>query len=562
MIRVLSTNITSPMGMTTEENWQAVKSVRSALARYDLWEGIPEPFTASIFSGSLKESIRIPGFTDFQSIAIHSIKDAAGRSDIELRSHRTVLILSTTKADVGELSGESDEEYLAPGEAAAKIASYLGMKTEPIVVCNACISGVTAQHLAHRLIAAGLYDTAVVCGADCVTPFVVAGFLSFKSLSPEECRPFDIERLGLNLGEAASTIIFGRDAGSGWKLINGSLTNDAYHVSAPSPSGEGALQAIEHALKGYDKEGLAVVNVHGTATMFNDQMESKAIERASLSEVPLLALKGYYGHTLGASGILETVMTMHALDEGCIPCVRGFNEVGVSGKVNISTMLRSTEKKSFLKLISGFGGCNGALLYSKEADSRNEVQEFRTSFNVLHTLRLTPGSLVTDGKSINVESNGKEMLAELYKKYVGDYPKFYKMDLFTRLVFLATELLLKEDASGIQENHSVILFNRSSSIVADRNHLATISDRNNFFPSPSTFLYTLPNIVTGEIAIRHSFTGETSLYILNERNDGLIADIIKASAIMSTTGRVITGWVDCPGADEFEADLKIIQYKE
>lgn len=568
MIKVISTNITSPLGLTTEENYQALKAGHSLLKRHDLWHGIPAPFTASLFSEEQVEKLSIEGFSRFESLVLHSVQEALEHADVDLGSQRTLFILSTTKANVEELaeSPEKDREYLAPGTAAKKIANHLGIVSEPITVCNACISGVTAQHLAHRLIIAGAYDTAIVCGADCQSPFVVGGFMSFKSLSPEECRPFDIERLGLNLGEAASTIIYSKakdeDAGKDeWILYNGHLDNDAYHVSAPSPVGEGTCKVIVNTMNGWDAEDLALINVHGTATMFNDQMESKAIERTSLSSVPLLALKGYYGHTLGASGVLEAAVTMRSLDEGIILPTRGFSEIGVSGKVSISDRSQATEKRSFMKIISGFGGCNGALIFSK--DKHEDVMDMPVESEVLHTLHLTSDSLQIDGEMIETDSNGKALLTELYKRFVGDYAKFYKMDVFSRLAFLASELILqKEDEEARKEEHSIILFNSSSSIVADRNHISTICDTDSFYPSPSVFLYTLPNVVTGEIAIKNSFTGETSLYILDDKNEALIDQITKASITSSGSRRIISGWVDCPDEDRFEADLRILTIKE
>ena len=261
-----------------------------------------------------------------------------------------------------ELGAEpsGDGAYLAPGATARKIAEYLGFATAPIVVCNACISAVTAQILADRLIGAGKYDFAVVCGADKASTFTLAGFLSFKSLSSVPCRPFDIDRLGLNIGEAAATIIFSKADGKGWTLAAGSLDNDAHHISAPSPDGDGVRRVVETVLEGFDAAALGCISAHGTATMFNDQMESKAIEAAGLSSVPVSALKGFYGHTLGAAGALETILTMRALDEGWIIPVRGFEEIGVSGKMAICKDWTRTDKTSFLKIISGFGGCNGA----------------------------------------------------------------------------------------------------------------------------------------------------------------------------------------------------------
>ena len=340
-------------------------------------------------------------------------------------------------------------------------------------------------------------------------------------------------------------------------MVDGHLNNDAYHLSAPSPSGEGTLGVIEQTLRNRDKESLAMVNVHGTATMFNDQMESKAIERAGLSHVPLTALKGCYGHTLGASGVLETILNMVALEDGCILPVKGFEEIGVSGKITISNTEGRTDKQTFLKIISGFGGCNGAVLYTRNAEPE-PVKAQKGSPYVSHSVRITSDSLTVDGKPLPVSSTGRALLTEIYREHIGDYPKFHKMDMFTRLVFVASELLIQQEGETKAEDRAIILFNSSSSVVADRKHIATTFSDEGFFPSPSVFLYTLPNIVTGEIAIKHGYKGETSLYILDSRNDGLMEQITSSSFPQSETAGILTGWVDCSDEDTFEAELKIL----
>ena len=146
----------------------------------------------------------------------------------------------------------------------------------------------------------------------------MSGFQSLKAMSPEACRPFDIERIGLNLGEAVATLILSTENlnNAKWQIVNGAIRNDAYHISSPSPKGEGCANAIKYVTENIDLSLIAAVNVHGTATMYNDQMESKAIDAAGLSDVPINTLKGYFGHTLGASGILETVITMHSIENG------------------------------------------------------------------------------------------------------------------------------------------------------------------------------------------------------------------------------------------------------
>lgn len=589
MLKVVSTNIVSPLGMSSQENWHAVMQGRSALRRLENYKGIPLPFVASVFTTEQVEKLAVEGFTRFESLAIRSITEALTHTDLDVHGERTIFILSTTKGDVEELgfAAERDGDYHRPALSAQRIAEHVGIGGGAIVCCNACISGVSAQILADRLISCGHYDNAVVCGADLVSSFTASGFLSFKSLSNEACRPFDADRQGLNLGEAAATIVFTRADSlrdGDWLFERGEMDNDAFHLSTPAPSGEGARKVLEAVMKGRDASELAFVSAHGTATMFNDQMESVAIEKAGLSSVPLTALKGWFGHTLGASGVLEVILGMMAVSESVVLPLRGFREIGVSGKVNLSPELRATDKNSFLKMISGFGGCNAAALYRRvregmeretvpgledAAHSKGETApelketdhlmgEAAPGLKELHRVHILPDGVTLDGRPLPVQSQGAGLLSEIYRKYVGDYPKYHKMDALSRLAFLATELLLSRGDVPQDSKRATILFNRTSSVVADRCHLGSIAKPGEFYPSPSVFLGTLPNIATGEIAIRHGYTGETSLYITDFRDEALMKKVVGSSFSPGGFRSLICGFVDCDRGDSFEADLKIL----
>ena len=378
MIRKIADNIYSPLGVTTAENYAAVKQGRSMLHSYPAGAmDLPEPFTASLFDWDKVEPMK--GYTRFERVAIQSVSRALSQTDIDVRSERVLFVLSTTKGNVELLDSRSQQfptDRVLPGVAARVIAGYFGFSREPLVVCNACISGLAAQITAMRLLESGACDVAVVCGADVQSRFIISGFGSFKALSPMECRPFDIERLGLNLGEAAATVIYERSEVRGerreergerkeWFAVRGAVRNDAFHISGPSPKGEGCLRAIRAAMGDTPADELAFINVHGTSTMYNDEMESAAIDRAGLLDVPVNSLKGYYGHTMGAAGVLETVLSMAAVDDGCILGTRGYEELGVSHRVHVSSQHAPTTKQSFLKLLSGFGGCNAAMLFQK-----------------------------------------------------------------------------------------------------------------------------------------------------------------------------------------------------
>ena len=586
MAYIIADNIISPLGETSEENYLSVKAGRSGIRAYEPGTcNIPEGFYASLL------------FEDFETLALKSAqkaianalknienaqKDIAnelktiGNERLELKGKRTAFILSSTKGNI--------EENISLADSAQRIATQLGIDSKPIVVCNACISGLSALILGNRLIDSDLYDAAIVCGCDTPRQFILSGFQSLKALSPEPCRPFDMERMGLNLGEAAATLILSKNPiqGNSWRMGDGFIRNDAFHISTPSKTADGLYLSLQRTLESFTKEisstckqidlkeHLAFINAHGTATLFNDQMESVAIGRAGLSDLPANAYKSFWGHTMGAAGILETIISMKAIDDDTILGTRGFSELGVSGKMNICAENRPTDKKGFIKMLSGFGGCNATIWAAKSPEREyidlSQKEQQKREFTTTHTIRITPEEVILDqrklweGKKELGEQEGQEhhsLLTSLYKQMIGNYPKFYKMDGLSRLGFVASEILLNAEKGETDKERAIIFFNHSSSIASDRNYKESINDKDNYFPSPSIFVYTLPNIVTGEIAIRNHFHGETSFFILPDKDERLMEEILQASCRDAQSKSFLTGWIDYEDERHFEADLKI-----
>lgn len=548
MATILADNIISPLGLTTQANCQAIESGMSALRQFktDTYIRVPFPFTAALFSEDQKRAFAIDGYTSFESLAITSIRKTLATCRIPI-DQRTCLLISSTKHE-GPL-------------AAQRIAQAVGIITTPIIVCNACISGVSALILADRLIEMQRYDYAIVCGLDLQTTFIMSGFYSLKALSQNECHPFDLERTGLNLGEAAATVILGKKEKKGdWYIWNSAVRNDAYHCSSPSPKGEGCRLAIEAVMTQVEQP--ALINAHGTATLYNDQMEARAISQTGLSKIPVNALKGYFGHTMGAAGILESIITMHSLDNKIILGTKGFKEIGVSGNINIIRENTPTDKTSFLKIISGFGGCNAAIHIAKTPPPPKSKDNENKDRKILHRIVITPQKVQIDNETIDTAGQeGKDLLIHLYKTRINDYPRFYKMDALARLGFVATELLLqKEKETQGQQEHpqrAVIFCNESSSVNADRTFLATISSPENFFPSPSAFVYTLPNIANAEVAIRNQYHGETAFYILPHQDENIMQMLAEATMQDPFNKDLIAGWLECKDEDHFQATLTL-----
>jgi len=220
-----------------------------------------------------------------------------------------------------------------------------------------------------RLIQGGQYENAVVAGADVISKFVLSGFQSFQAVSAEPCKPFDMDRTGITLGEGAATVVLSSNpeyAGN-IKVLSGAVSNDANHISAPSRTGEELCQAINKTLDaaGVTAADVDFISAHGTATSYNDEMEAKALTLAKLAATPVNSLKGYYGHTLGAAGLVESIISVQSLKQNIVLPTLGFKNMGVPNPINVCTEILQGSFNYCLKTASGFGGCNAAVLFKK-----------------------------------------------------------------------------------------------------------------------------------------------------------------------------------------------------
>jgi len=378
-VYVIADNIVAPLGRTTAENFAAVCQGKSGIQLQHSRLLSPADFYAAIMAPGQLEAYsngsNLEGYTKFEQLLILSVQEALGQTNLDITNGRTAFIVSTTKGNIELLEQQPAQPPLGEMElfaTAKKVAAYFNFRAAPLVVSNACISGLLAILTAKRLIAAGLYDHAVVTGADVVTQFVLSGFQSFQAVSNEPCRPFDAARKGVTLGEGAATVILTKQlslAPANAVVVNaGSVSNDANHISGPSRTGAELGMAMRHAMlnSGLTPADIGFVSAHGTATLYNDEMEAKAVHLAGLQDRPVNSFKGYYGHTLGAAGLIEAIIGIHALQQQTVIPTLGFEQLGVSMPVNVSSTLTRQPMQHYLKTVSGFGGCNAALVFSKE----------------------------------------------------------------------------------------------------------------------------------------------------------------------------------------------------
>jgi len=371
---IAADNIFSPIGTTTAQNFAQLKKGISGIKLHDDKAIADEPFQAALFDKNLVILNDVERkFTKFEHLLIRSVFDALAHCSVDISDKKTILVISTTKGNISLLETEPDNpnltERVALSTSAKLVAEYFDCANEPLVVSNACISGIMAILTGMRLIRSGQYENAVIVGADVITKFVLSGFQSFQAISPDPCKPFDANRTGITLGEGAATMILSSNhqyAGN-VKVVSGAVSNDANHISAPSRTGEELAQAINKALKDANLSATDVdfISAHGTATSYNDEMEAKALTLAKLENIPVNSLKGYYGHTLGAAGLIESIISIQSLKENLVLPTLGFVTMGVTNPLNVCMALLPGNYNNCLKTASGFGGCNAAVLFSK-----------------------------------------------------------------------------------------------------------------------------------------------------------------------------------------------------
>ncbi len=343
----------SPLGKNEQEHFIAFQENRTGVRRREGAGFHGKSWCLSAFDP------RQPMTYDL--LLTQTIVRALEKCPVDLQKTKKIaVILSTTKAN------------LLPDVSSAFDSSRRIIKKEfPVgfditIVSNACISGVIAINTGADYIRSGEFDAVCVIGIDVVWDFVVFGFQSLFAMSDDCCRPYDAQRNGINLGEAAGAVWLTNKASKEFSVeyLAGASSNDANHISGPSRTGEGLFRAVTRTLDRakVKAETIDFISAHGTATLYNDNMESIAFERLGLSSVPLNSMKGYFGHTLGAAGVIEVVMSMLSMEYGWLFKSLGYERNGTDALLNVLAENTKTSVNTVLKTASGFGGGNAALL--------------------------------------------------------------------------------------------------------------------------------------------------------------------------------------------------------
>ncbi|HEY2133443.1 MAG TPA: beta-ketoacyl-[acyl-carrier-protein] synthase family protein [Acetobacteraceae bacterium] len=250
------------------------------------------------------------------------------------------------------------------------VRAALGLRGPALTISTACASSARSFIDAAHLIRSGLCDAAVVGGADSLCDMTLSGFAALGLISPTPCRPCDANRAGISIGEAAGFALLERagaaedDGQMPVGLLGYGATSDGYHMSAPDPQGAGAIGAMRGALAGAGLEPAAVdyVNLHGTGTKANDAMEDVAALAVFGGDVPVSSTKGWTGHTLGASGIVEAVIGALCIRHGFMPGCLGVTEPDPAFRARVLTENVAAPVRRVMSNSFGFGGINCSLL--------------------------------------------------------------------------------------------------------------------------------------------------------------------------------------------------------
>ncbi|MBS1646974.1 MAG: beta-ketoacyl synthase [Bacteroidetes bacterium] len=363
-------NIISPLGFNTAENFTSVCQGISGVKDYS--SSSQKKYYAAALNNTLLDAFFCSQtkcnplyYTRAEKMSILSAQDVINTSNIEVSNPRTLFIFSTTKGNVELLENKSayiPENRIYLYETAHAVSLALGFKNKPLVISNACISGLLALIVAKRLIENNQYDSIIITGVDVLSDFILSGFNSLNALSTEACKPFDKDRSGINLGEAAATVLLSKERKEKSVRMEAAYSsNDANHISGPSRTGEGLYQCLQ---KIQTKNTPDFINAHGTATIYNDEMEAVAFSRAGLQGVPVASFKNYYGHTLGAAGVVESILCVESLRQEKMIASKGFEKQGTSVALNVIQNTHHKKSTSCIKTASGFGGCNAVALYT------------------------------------------------------------------------------------------------------------------------------------------------------------------------------------------------------
>jgi 3-oxoacyl-[acyl-carrier-protein] synthase-1 len=392
-VHVAGIGVISAIGTSVSETFESFRQEASGICDITLFPSIYQGKLpvgeVKVSNADLAKSMSVNGsFTRTALLGIHAAREAVKRSGIDIRKWRTGLISATTVGGMDKTEHFFEDYRSAPtkgrlrevinhecGRSTELIADDLGVNTFLSTINTACSSSVNAIALGARLIKQDHLDVVIAGGTDALSKFTLNGFNSLMILDHQPCRPFDAGRSGLNLGEGAGFVVLIADRVRAQEEMDPQVfvsgyanTNDAFHQTASSPEGRGSFGAMTKALQmaALSPTDIDYINLHGTGTLNNDLSEGTAISRMYGSGYPKVSsTKAFTGHTLGASGGIEAVFSVMAIQHKCLfPNLRFENPIP---EINITPVIQFEEGVKVSNVMSnsfGFGGNCSSIIFS------------------------------------------------------------------------------------------------------------------------------------------------------------------------------------------------------
>lgn len=388
MLGILATSVVHPVGHGSAELWDALAHGRTGLRQNDLaWCDLPCWVGAvpGVDEATLPSHLQAWDSRNHRLawLALHDAEFSRVVDETIARrgAHRIGLVLGTStsgirsteiayaeRRETGQWPAGFDYRHSHALDSLCRFsAGMLGIQGPMAVISTACSSSAKVFLTAQRWIDAGMIDAAVVGGVDSLCLSTLHGFDALQLLSADICRPFDAERNGISIGEAAGFALLDR-APAAVCFRGGGESSDAWHMSTPHPEGLGAQDAMHMGLAAAQlgPADIGYVNAHGTATLANDRSEAAALT-AVFGErgVPVSSTKGVTGHTLGAAGIVEAVITMLTLERQVLPPSANLGTPDPQLPVDLVTQARGASLRHAMSNSFGFGGSNCTLIFSR-----------------------------------------------------------------------------------------------------------------------------------------------------------------------------------------------------
>jgi 3-oxoacyl-(acyl-carrier-protein) synthase len=397
-VYITGLGLISPIGDTVQDALESFKASKAGIGEFEILKTrhqgqlpIAEVRHTNEELAQMGDVDPDAGYSRTALLAVIAAKEAINDAGIDsIKEERTGLISANTVGGMGTsenhyknfLDDTKTGKFLSYidthdcGESTERIADSLGIKDYLATISTACSSSANSLMFGARLIENGIVDRVVAGGADSLCRFTLNGFNTLMILDKEACRPYDKDRQGLNLGEGAGFVVLESEAlvkkynKKPYAELKGFANAcDAYHQTASSPDGAGAYNAMKQALDmaGMQTSDVDYINLHGTATLINDQSEGRAVQNLFGEKVPYASsTKSFTGHTLGAAGGVEAVFSCLAIHHGIIfPNLRFKEKIEDLNFEPVKKLIQGVLVRSVLSNSFGFGGNNSTLLFTK-----------------------------------------------------------------------------------------------------------------------------------------------------------------------------------------------------